>query len=74
MILFGSTLKDGNKHDRKNLPLILAGRGCGTFRTGRRLTAPVETPLCNLHLALLHRNGIMLPSHGDSTGALQGLV
>lgn len=73
MILFGSTLKDGNKHDHKNLPLVLAGRGQGTLRPGRRLTAPVETPLCNLYLALLQRNGISLPSFGDSTGVLQGL-
>ena len=74
MLLFGSTLKDGNKHDHKNLPLVLAGRGQGALRPGRRLTAPVETPLCNLYLALLHRNGIMLPSFGDSTGPLEGLA
>lgn len=40
MILFGSSLKDGNRHDPENLPLILAGRGKGTLRPGRRLRAP----------------------------------
>lgn len=74
MILFGSSLKDGNRHDHKNLPLVLAGRAQGTLRPGRRVIAPPETPLCNLHLAMLHRNGIMLPSFGDSTGVLQGLL
>jgi Protein of unknown function (DUF1552). len=73
MILFGASLKDGNRHDPENLPLILAGRGKGTLRPGRRLRAPVKTPFCNLHLALLHRMGIMEKSFGDSTGPLDGL-
>jgi hypothetical protein len=74
MILFGATIRDGNKHDIKNLPLLVAGRGGGTIRPGRRLRAEPDTPLCNLHLALLHRMGIMQKSFGDSTGPLQGLA
>ena len=74
MFLFGSTLKDGNRHDCENLPLILAGRGKGTLRPGRRLRVEPKTPLCNLHLALLHRMGVMEKSFGDSTGPLQGLA
>jgi hypothetical protein len=74
MILFGATLKDGNRHDPENLPLLLAGRGKGTLRPGRRLRAPVKTPLCNLHLALLQRMGVPEKSFGDSTGPLQGLA
>ena len=73
MILFGATLKDGNRHDPENLPLILAGRGKGALRPGRRLRAEPKTPLCNLHLALLHRMGVMEKSFGDSTGPLEGL-
>lgn len=73
MILFGSTLKNGNSHDCDNLPLILAGGGKGTLRPGRRLRAPEKTPLCNLHMALLHRLGIEEKSFGDSTGILEGL-
>lgn len=74
MILFGSSLKDGNRHDPENLPLILAGRGKGTLRPGRRLRAPEKTPLCNLYLAMLDRMGIKETSFGDSTGLLQGLA
>lgn len=74
MILFGSTLKDGNRHDPENLPLILAGRGKGSLRPGRRLRAAEKTPMCNLHLALLHRLGVTDMSFGDSTGPLQGLA
>jgi hypothetical protein len=74
MILFGGSLKDGNRHDPENLPLILAGRGKGTLRPGRRLRAATKTPMCNLHLALLHRMGVMEKSFGDSTGPLDGLA
>jgi hypothetical protein len=74
MIMFGASLKDGNRHDPENLPLILAGRGKGTLRPGRRLRAPVKTPLCNLYVSMLNRMGIPEKSFGDSTGALAGLA
>jgi hypothetical protein len=73
MILFGGSIKDGNRHIEENLPLLIAGRGKGTIRTGRRLRAPVKTPLCNLHLSLLDRMGVKAESFGDSTGRLEGL-
>lgn len=70
LVMFGSTLKCGNRHDPENLPLILAGRGKGTVRTGRRLRAKPKTPLCNLYMSLLERQGITPRSFGDSTGKL----
>ena len=73
MILLGASLKDGNRHDPENLPILVAGRGKGTLRPGRRVRAPEKTPLCNLHLAMLRRMGIKEESFGDSTGPLQGL-
>ena len=73
MILFGASLKDGNRHDPEDLPILVAGRGKGAIRPGRRVRAAAKTPLCNLHLALLHRMGIMEKSFGDSTGPLEGL-
>lgn len=74
MFLFGSTLKDGNRHDAENLPLLLAGKGKGALRPGRRLRAPQKTPLCNLHLSLMNKMGVEAVKFGDSTGPLQGLV
>ena len=74
MIMFGGSLKDGNRHAVANLPLILAGRGKGTLRPGRRLRAPEQTPLCNLYLSLLSRMGIEEKSFGDSTGRARGSV
>ena len=75
MVLFGSSLRDGNVHDPSNLPLILAGRGKGTLKPGRRVTAKPDTPLCNLYLAMMQRMGLEdMGSFGDSTGVLEGLA
>ena len=73
MILFGSSLKCGNRHIEENLPLLLAGRGNGTLRPGRRVRFEKKTPFCNLHLALMERMGVKEESFGDSTGVAQGL-
>ena len=73
MVLFGSSIKDGNRHTERDLPLVLAGKGQGALRPGRRIRAPKETPLCNLHLSLLHRMGVKADKFGDSTGILDGL-
>jgi hypothetical protein len=73
MVLFGSSLKCGNRHLEENLPLILAGRAKGTLRPGRRVRADKKTPFCNLHLAMMHRMGVKDDSFGDSTGVLAGL-
>jgi len=73
MIMFGATLKDGNRHDPENLPVLLGGRAKGTLRPGRRVRAVEKTPLCNLYLAMLQRMEIQEQSFGDSTGVLEGL-
>jgi hypothetical protein len=71
MILFGSSLSDGNRHDPSNLPILLAGRAGGRIDTGRYLATPKGTPLCNLYLSMLERMGVPAESFGDSTGALE---
>lgn len=38
IMMWGSGLEDGDKHDRKNLPFVVAGRGGGTLDTGRFIT------------------------------------
>lgn len=37
IMMWGSGLEDGNKHERKNLPFIIAGKGGGSIKTGRFL-------------------------------------
>ncbi|MGI9108942.1 MAG: DUF1552 domain-containing protein, partial [Opitutales bacterium] len=57
-LLFGCSIRDGNKHDIDDLPLLLAGGGAGTIRSGRRIISPKKTPMCNLHRALMERMGV----------------
>ena len=74
MIAYGSGNSDGNAHNHDNLPLVLAGGGCGTLKPGRHIVYPKETPLNNLWVSLLNRVEINLDKLGDSTGTLSGLM
>jgi len=73
MVAYGSGNSDGNAHNHDNLPVLLAGRGCGTIQTGRHVRYPRETPLSNLWLGLLERMDARVMKLGDSTGSLKGL-
>lgn len=73
MIVYGSGISDGNRHNHENLPVLLAGRGGGTLDTGRHVRYEQEVPMCNLFLSMLDRMGVHVDFHGDSTGRLRGL-
>jgi hypothetical protein len=74
MIAYGSAIADGNRHDHGDLPVLLAGRGGGTIKTGRHLRVSRDTPINNLWLAMLERMGAPTKQLGDSTGVLSGLA
>jgi hypothetical protein len=73
MIAYGSGNSDGNAHNHDDLPVVLAGGGCGTIKPGRHLRFARETPLNNLWISLLDRLNVKVDRLGDSTGALTGL-
>ena len=73
MIVYGSGNADGNRHSHHDLPILLAGNGCGTLNSGRHIEYPKETPLNNLWLSLLNRMDVNMQRLGDSTGSLKGL-
>jgi hypothetical protein len=70
MILYGSGNADGNRHTHEDLPIVLAGGGSGSMKTGRYVkTAGV--PITNLFLSMADAMGARgIESHGDSTGLL----
>lgn len=74
MIAYGSGNSDGNRHNHDDLPILVAGGGCGTIRGGRHLAVPDQTPLNNLWLSLLDRMEIQLEHLGDSTGRVADLA
>lgn len=73
MILFGSGICDGNRHNHENLPIVMAGRANGSISTGRLIKYRKETPLCNLYVSMLDRMGADVAEFGDATGRLEGL-
>jgi hypothetical protein len=73
MIVYGSGIGDGNRHNHDDLPILLAGRGAGTLQPGRHIKYPQGTPLTNLYLAMLDRLGTKVEKLGDSRGRLEDI-
>jgi len=73
MILYGSSINDGNRHTHTDLPLALIGGGNGKLKGGRHIRYAPETPMTNLLLAMLDKAGVHTDKLGDSTGALEHL-
>ena len=74
LIVLGAGLRDGNKHDPHNLPVVVAGRAGGRLAAGRHLKYEKDTPLANLWLAMLDAFGAPVERFADSTGALKGVL
>jgi len=81
IILYGSTMRDGDPHDANDLPLIVAG-GKNCDISHKRIIRPdslEDRRLCNLHLALAQRiggtrmNGDPLTHFGNSHFPMRGL-
>ena len=72
MLVYGSGLGDGNRHNHDELPILLIGKGGGSVQTGRHVVylKKADTPLMNLYLALFERMGAPAARFGDSTGVL----
>lgn len=73
MVVYGSGISDGDRHNHNDLPVILAGRGNGTLTPGRHLIYKDGTPMANLHLSLLDRLGCRVEKLGDSNGRVDRL-
>ena len=71
MIVYGSGISDGDRHNHDDLPILLAGSAGGRIKTGRHLRFKNGTPLCNLYLWMMHRMGVRTRSFGDSNGELK---
>jgi len=73
MIAFGSPIRDGNSHNPRNVPIVVAGSANGKIRTGRHLEFEEGTPLCSLWLSMLEKAGARTPSLADATRPLVGV-
>jgi hypothetical protein len=71
MVLYGSSMSNGNQHDHDPLPIVLAGGASGQLTGGRHMQYAPHTPMSNLLLSMLDKLGIQADQHGDSTGKLE---
>ena len=73
LFTYGSGLGDGSTHQYNDLPIIVAGSGRGTLKTGQHYHCPEATPLANLWLTQANMMGVNLDRFADSTGILPQL-
>ncbi len=73
MILYGSGIGDGNRHNHDELPALLLGRAGGRLESGKHLRFPHDTPIANLYVSMLAKMDVPVARHGDSTGLLLGV-
>jgi Protein of unknown function (DUF1552) len=72
-VLFGSALRDGNKHSPHDLPLLLAGRARGRIAQGQHIRSSNDSPMANLLLTMLQAAGVPAGHFADSSGLIEGL-
>jgi hypothetical protein len=75
MMMFGSSLSDGDMHSPLDLPTVIAGGLNGTLRGNEHVNwAPEKkVPISNLYVTMLDKVGLNVPRIGDSTGDLAEL-
>ena len=69
-MLAGASLADPNRHEHRNLPILLGG---GLVQGNRHIDAK-QIPMSNLMLTMMDRLGVEEAKLGDSTGRMAGLV
>jgi hypothetical protein len=71
LVLYGSTLSDGNEHNHDPLPVLLVGGASGRVKGGRHLRVAPQSPMSNLLLSVIDKFGVRRDKFGDSTGRVE---
>ncbi|MCM8543468.1 MAG: DUF1552 domain-containing protein [Lentisphaeraceae bacterium] len=70
LIMLGSGLRDGNKHEHHNLPMLIAGKGGQNIQRGFQREHKKDTPLSNLVLGMIQASGVEMSHFGGSNGVI----
>jgi hypothetical protein len=77
LLMFASSLFDGDAHGADQLPIVLAGKAGGALQTGRILDyldkGNDNRKACSLFLSLMDLMGVKLDRFGDADQRLAGL-
>jgi hypothetical protein len=78
LLLFASSLFDGDAHSADQLPVVLAGKAGGALQTGRILDyldkGNENRRACSLYLSIMDILGVPLDRFGDAAQRLAGLT
>jgi hypothetical protein len=70
LVMYGSGMGNGDKHDQSRIPIMLAGGAAGRLRGGRHIAVPDPTPLANLIGGLGAVAGLDLGKLDNATGVV----
>ena len=70
LVLFGSGIGDGDRHNHDDLPVLVAGEGAGAAKSRGHVVFGKETPMANLHLAIARAMGLTDERFADSSGVI----
>ena len=77
LLMFASSLFDGDAHGADQLPIVLAGKAGGALQTGRAMDyldkGNDNRRACSLYLSLMEMMGVRLDRFGDADKRLAGL-
>jgi hypothetical protein len=70
LVMYGSGMGNGDKHDQNMVPIVLAGTAAGRLKGGRHIAAPNQAPLANLIAGLGQVAGLELGTLDNATGVV----
>jgi hypothetical protein len=74
LVYFSSEIEDGDSHDHRNLPIILAGKGGGIVTPGRHIQYHSSPSVADLYISIMNAMGVPDTTFGlDGTGPLPKL-
>ncbi len=71
LVMYGSGMGNGDQHDQRRIPIVLAGSAAGRLKGGRHIVTPDPTPLANLIAGLGQVAGLDLGKFDNSTGVVE---
>jgi len=71
LVMYGSGMGNGDKHDQNRIPIMLAGSAGGRLKGGRHIATADPTPLANLIAGLGRVAGLELGELENSTGVVE---
>lgn len=71
MVVYGSAISNGDRHNHNDLPVLLAGNFGDKVKMGQHHNLGKEVPMCNLFVSMLNEMGVNAKQFGDSNGMLK---